>query len=679
MANNSNGGKTLNCQLLTCNCEKSQIIDAKRLAKDLRLPDVPEVFTNLCRSELAAFEHAISANSSQPTIVTCTQESPLFQELADDIGERTLHFINIRETAGWSKSGARASAKIAALIAEGSYEIKPTGLIPVKSNGSCVVYGAGQQAMDVAEKLSKRLTVTLVLTQSDDAIAPLTMEFPIYQGSVTRLSGSIGKFELVLDHYAALAPSSKSVLKFQDEQHGHAMSSDLVFDLSGSDPLIGAGRKRDGYVYLEPNNPLKIAESMFDIVDLVGEFDKPIFVTYEKSACTHSRNGKTACSNCLDSCPSSAIASDGDGIIVSHSFCDGCGHCASSCPTGAISYTFPNRSDLIGRCQTLISTYLQAGGKNPVVLLHEADHGSRLISAMARFGDGLADNVLPLSVHSITHIGHEALCAFVTAGVQRVYLLVPLEKRDELITLKTQIDLTNIFLRAMQFDKGIHIQLLNEDDPDIVSTALSDIHNAAELAPVNFTAQANKRETAKLALSNLNKMAPTAASVVELPESSPYGQIIIDTERCTLCLACVSVCPANALGDHKDRPQVSFTEQACVQCGLCRVTCPENAIRLNARYNFETSARAAVTLYAEDPFECISCGKPIGSKSSIDKVIGMLQGKNPMFQTEEQVAVLKMCDDCRVIAMAKTDSNPMAHGIIPRTLTAADKDEDDES
>ncbi len=669
----------LNCQLLACNCEKTMILDGNRLAKDLGMAEVPEIYNNLCRSQLAEFEKAVVSNPDQKTIVTCTQEAPLFLESASETGDVDLAFVNIRETAGWNKSGGRAEAKIAALIAQSDFEITPTGLIPVISNGVCIVYGAGQQALDIATKLSSRLSISLILTNPAGVIVPQATNYPVYKGNISKASGSIGKFEVTLDHYAASKPSSKGLLEFYDEQNGVAVKSDLIFDLSGSSPLLGAKHGRDGYLHVEPQNSTKIAEAMFDIVDLVGEFEKPIFVTYDQSICAHSRSGQVGCSNCIDNCPTSAITSKGDGILVNNEICDGCGHCSSTCPTGAVSYAFPGRTDIVGRCQTLISTYLNARGKNPVLLVHEEDHGSALISSLARFGEGLAENVLPFSVHSITHIGHETLSAFFTTGIQSVFILAPLKKRDELGALKLQIELSNTFLQAMKFDKGVEVHLLNEDDPDAVDLALGNIPNINMPEPNNFTPSKNKRETAHLAFSNLNIMASEAVELLELPQGSPYGEITIDTNACTLCLACVGACPVDALGDHEDRPQVTFTEYNCVQCGLCRTTCPENAISLNTRYNFDKSALKPVVLNYEEPLECTKCGKPFGSKSAIEKVIGILQGKNPMFQTSEQLALLKMCDNCRVVTMAESGNDPMTYGTVPVTMTADDIfPEDDE-
>ncbi|MCP4185372.1 MAG: 4Fe-4S dicluster domain-containing protein [Hyphomicrobiales bacterium] len=647
-------------------------LNGDKLSKDLGFARAVEIHSNLCRAQLGKFVDAITLNPDKKTIVACTQESPMFQELADQSGISDLTFVNIRETAGWGKSGGKASAKIAALIAEAAYEVEPTGLISEVSNGACIVYGAGQQAMDIASKLSERLSMVLVLTNATEVLVPSSTDFPVYLSSISKASGTIGRFEITIENQAVLKPSSKSHLEFQNSESRAHIECDLIFDLSGGNPLLGGGHGRDGYYCLDPNDPLKLSDAMFEIVDLVGEFEKPIFVSYDSSICAHGRNGKIGCSNCIDHCPTSAITSEGENILVNKEICDGCGHCSSGCPTGAISYLYPGRLDLVRRSQTLLSTYLGAGGKNPTLLVHETTHGGELISTMARYGDGLPDNILPLSVYSVAHIGHDALTAFFTAGVQNVIVLAPLKKQNDMASLNFQVDLTNTFLRAMKIEESTRIQLVNEDDLDIVSSILEDIPNASMLAPNNFIPGKNKRENGRLALTNLVAMAPYSPKTIELPENSPYGKISIDTDKCTLCLACVGACPTGALADNEDRPQVSFTEYACVQCGLCRNTCPEKAISLKARFNFDNSAMVPVVLNTEEPLECTECGKPFGSRLAIEKVISILQGKNPMFQTSQQLAMLKMCENCRVVEMAKSRDDPMTLGTVPKVMTADD-------
>jgi diguanylate cyclase (GGDEF)-like protein len=50
----------------------------------------------------------------------------------------------------------------------------------------------------------------------------------------------------------------------------------------------------------------------------------------------------------------------------------------------------------------------------------------------------------------------------------------------------------------------------------------------------------------------------------------------IDPDRCVRCLACVRVCPADAVA--VDAAQVRIVDEACTRCGLCLPACPHDAI-----------------------------------------------------------------------------------------------------
>jgi len=50
----------------------------------------------------------------------------------------------------------------------------------------------------------------------------------------------------------------------------------------------------------------------------------------------------------------------------------------------------------------------------------------------------------------------------------------------------------------------------------------------------------------------------------------------IDPDKCVACLACVRVCPADAVAVEEQR--VSIVDEACTRCGLCLPACPHEAI-----------------------------------------------------------------------------------------------------
>jgi ferredoxin len=657
-------------RLFVCNCEKTMDIDGDALAVCLGVEDELTVYSNLCRTQLESYARRLETN--EPMLVACTQEAPLFRELADEQGGRDILFTNIRERAGWSDAGKKALPKMAALLAEAAYQAKPAGTTPVVSQGICLVYGAGQAALDVAEQLSSRLNVSVMLTDASDVMPPNTVNVPIYKGRITAARGSLGHFEITVDRYAPATPSSRQELGFLMERNAASSTCDLIFDMSGGSPLFPAASRRDGYFHVDPNHPASVAKAMFEISDLVGEFEKPIYVEYNAGICAHSRSGKVGCSNCLDNCPMSAITPDGDHVKIDHLVCGGCGNCSAMCPTGAVTYAFPERKDLIARMQILAKAFAEAGGKVPVLLLHDERHGAGLISAMSRYGKGLPAHVLPISLYSVLQAGHDALLGAIAAGFDQVFILAPADRPEELPALETQVALSNTFLEGMGYGVTPRVTILVEQDPDVVEIALYDLPKVKAVKAASFSAAGGKREVARTILGKLNEGAPKPADLIELPDAAPYGRINVDIEGCTLCLACVGACPADAISDNPDFPQLRFTEAACVQCGLCVATCPESVITLQSQFNFSSEALSPQVLNEAEPFECISCGKPFGTRQAIEKVSASLSGKHWMFQDAEQAKLIKMCDDCRVIALSERGDDPFAMGSKPKIRTTDD-------
>jgi ferredoxin len=196
--------------------------------------------------------------------------------------------------------------------------------------------------------------------------------------------------------------------------------------------------------------------------------------------------------------------------------------------------------------------------------------------------------------------------------------------------------------------------------------------SSPRMPAATFLPMGDKRALMRLALQELYAHAPVPADHVPLPAGAPFGRVVVDTAGCTLCLACVSACPTGALVDNPERPQLSFVEDACVQCGLCKSTCPENVIRLQPRLNFTDEARQPVLIKQEEPFECIRCGRPFGTRASIERIIEKLGAKHWMYQDSAAVDRIRMCDDCRVIVQFEATDNPLAAGPRPKTRTTDD-------
>ena len=629
----------------------------------------------LCRAQLDRFREALATD--RPITVGCTQEAPLFTEVAEDMGaENKVVYANIRENGGWSKDAPAAGAKMAALLAAAAEPAPPIAMVSLESKGVALVYGRDEAAIEAARRLADHLDITVLLTRPDEVAPPRAIDFPVLKGTITAAKGRLGAFELRIDDYALPAPSSRSKLVFGAARDGAASTCDIVIDLSGGGPLFPAHEVRSGYLRADPRDRAAVERVLFEAANLVGTFDKPKFIDFHEGLCAHSRSRITGCTRCLDLCPTGAIAPAGEHVAIDAYVCAGCGSCAAACPTGAAAYALPPADALLRKLRTLVQAYRAAGGGDAVVLFHDEDHGAGLIDALARFGDGLPANVLPVLVNEATQVGPEAIAALFAYGAVGVRFLTRARPRHDLTGLHQIVAYANVILAALGYGSGA-VSVIDTDDPDQLRAALDRAPLAQATAnPASFMPSGAKRGLLELAFRELRRAAPTPVDVIPLVEGAPFGGLDYNSEACTLCLACVGACPTNALSDNPDRPMLRFTESLCVQCGLCAATCPEDAILgLAPRLDFPAWDAPRRVLKEEEPFHCVSCAKPFGTRSSVERVMAKLQDRHWMFsglEGQSRLRVLMMCEDCRVEVVVNESFDPHASPPRPRPRTTED-------
>jgi ferredoxin len=655
--------------ILLCSCEDTMPTDAKAMRR--ACPDAGVVVgRQFCRAELERVRTALASDS--PVTIGCTQEAPLFREVAGENGS-DIAFVNLRETAGWSADATRAGPKMAALVAAAAEPMPDTSFVELVSEGVVLIYGCDDRAVEAAQRLEDHLDVTVMIVGSADITAPRQTVFPVVKGRIRSATGYLGAFKIVVDGYATASPSSRTALTFGAGRDGAVSHCDILLDLSGGGPLFAAADLRDGYLRADPADPAGVLAAVLRARDLVGRFDKPRYINFSQELCAHSRSGIVGCHRCLDLCPTGAIKPAGDHVTIDDKICAGCGQCATACPTGAASYALPPVDALLRKIRTLLTTYRDAGGLDPVLLLHDEPHGASLIDALARHGDGLPANVLPLSVNESTQVGLEATVAAFAYGASAVRFLLRQKPRHDPLGLTQTIELADAVLQGLGLG-DTRVATIETDDPFVLGDQLRAIVPAPAVPrPASFLPLGSKRSVLRLSLGELHRAAASPVDVVALPAGAPFGAVEIDAEGCTLCLSCVSACPTGALSDDPDAPKLRFTEDACVQCGLCKATCPEKVISLVPRMNFRTTAGTARVLKEEEPFHCIRCNKPFGVKSTIERVAAKLEGKHWMYPgSAKRLDVIKMCADCRVIAATEDDLDPYGAPARPRPRTTDD-------
>jgi ferredoxin len=572
-----------------------------------------------------------------------------------------VDFVNLRETAGWSMEGAKAGPKMAALLAAASEAAPAFSFVTLSSEGVILIYGRDEVAVEAGRLLADHLDVTIMITKSTQIAPPATTSFPIVEGTIRHAKGYLGAFELTVDDYAAPRPSSRDALVFEASRNGLTSRCDIVLDLSGGTPLFPAHDLRDGYLRADPRDPAAMLRAVLKARDLVGSFDKPKYVNFTAELCAHSRSKLTGCHRCLDLCPTSAITPNGDHVKINAEVCAGCGQCAAACPTGAATYALPPPDALLHKLRAMLLTYREAGGSGAVVLLHDTQHGSTLIDALARHGDGLPANVLPLAVNEVTQIGLEAVVASFAYGAAGIRFLLGAKPRHDVAGLSQTIAMADTIVSGLGFS-GLRVATIETDDPDVLGATLSAIEPAPTVErPATFKAVGKRRDLLRFALHELHDVAPAPTDVIALPKGAPLGGINVNVDGCTLCLSCVAACPTGALRDDPERPALKFVEDACVQCGLCQSTCPEKVITLKPQIDFRAARAASLIIKEEEPALCVRCNKPFGVKSTIENIAAKLEGRHWMYPAgDKRLDVVRMCADCRVIAMNEQQFDPFA-------------------
>ncbi len=526
--------------------------------------------------------------------------------------------------------------------------IQSTSLVAYQSRGHCLVIAPLERGLDVIAQLQVKAKTLLVANTAltidknatEDGVKVITAR-PL------QLTGFLGAFDCIIGDPES--PGSLAKVAGVSLLGGF----DTVLDLSDT-PLLSNEVLPFGY-YSPGNDEEALAAALAELPEMEGDFEKPKYFSYDASICAHSRSGITACTNCLDVCGTGAITPAGDGIAIEPYLCQGCGSCTSSCPSGAVRYAYPAPADAMAQLAALLAERREQGNDKTVLFLHDAENGAERLKS---FEDELVPEILPLAVEEVASIGIDGWFSALAYGAAAVVIDAPVDDSAMFKGLSDQLDTANKILDGIGHNNRLCML------PATDAQALNNIagHSWPAIPPAAYKTFNDKRQTTRMALDHVLRHAvDETPEYVELGSEAPFGQVQVNKDSCTLCLACVTVCPARALQDGETLPQLKFIESSCLQCGLCEKACPEDAISLETRYLYDSeNALKPRLLNEEKPFNCVVCNTPFATQQIIGRMQSKLSG-HWMFEDEKAMRRLKMCEDCRVKDIFENESGIDVH------------------
>ncbi|MCA1769258.1 MAG: 4Fe-4S binding protein, partial [Halomonas sp.] len=383
------------------------------------------------------------------------------------------------------------------------------------------------------------------------------------QAASLRLEGYLGRFRVTLHPAEGPLDLARALA---DRDH-----FDQILDL-GDTPALALELPPPGYVatrWSDPQTPSRLEA----FAGLVGEFEKPRYFQIHQALCAHSASGNVGCTRCLEVCPADAIQSQRSRvesrIEIDPYRCHGVGSCSSACPTGAIEFRMPESHRQQETLLAWLAAYRDAGGGHPVVRFVASEH--------VPSDDSPAGHVLDVPLEELGAAGHDQWLTALAGGAAEVRLQHHPDMPERLVAfLDDQLTQARTLLHALGHPAE-RISVLGIDD----ATARDALPSHPPLPANGFMFDGTgKRDRLNLVLDRLAEEGRPDGARHPMPHNAAYGGLVVDTQRCTLCMACVASCPTPALAAGEESPELSFREADCVQCGLCADACPEDAIAL---------------------------------------------------------------------------------------------------
>jgi len=662
-----------------CTCDRSIEIDARDIKKALKRDvEIVELQDQLCLQGLDYLIDDIRRMGLDAVLIAaCTEKNQIFDRIAAGFGCDT-HFLNLRDYCGRVHGRKEATEKAISMIkaALDSMMARETRPLPeriaVEVGFDVLVVGKkGTGAFEVAKSLVPLANVQLLT----DSVSEWCDEPVLHFGQLKAIRGEIGKFEVEIerniDYERCIACGRcAEACPIEVIQYDAVYSIGAGCDECGkcievcptgaiafhtpevlqTGQIIVLDREWEETPQFGVYTAVDEADALRKTCQLIanlGTLEKERYLTVDLKRCASGRSELLGCEYCLP-CPYGAIQREGVKLVFSDAGCLGCGLCASLCPISVPQlHTYPNRA-LYEQLEQLLAADMD----RKVVLLTSLDNAEKLATVGRR---GIPyPPVLPLFVPCIDVIAETHLLTAFERGAEGVILWGCPESHLE--RLDPAISFTRKVLAA--FGLGDRVLVLDDASlkPDEFGKRLTDFVNHLKPSPlrkkkpepIDFAAL--KRTILQQVLCTLSQKTGVRPALREANGAYPFAEVGIDASTCTLCNACVTLCPTKAL--RKSENAIHFRYANCIACGLCEHACPEESISLQRILDLAQLMDGGEKKLVEvERITCAGCGAPFMPRAAFERIRTALEqaGDEGEFNLDERLKMLTYCTKCRPV------------------------------
>ncbi|EAK0455113.1 4Fe-4S dicluster domain-containing protein [Campylobacter upsaliensis] len=352
------------------------------------------------------------------------------------------------------------------------------------------------------------------------------------------------------------------------------------------------------------------------------------FITYNSSVCQYHKRRSEHCAKCAEICPTTAILKDDEERILEFSQIDclGCGGCVSVCPSGSLDYAPMNRDSFFKMLDFV------RGSKICII-----PKKMPLEHLNLKLGEG----VLPFMIEGEKWLSNLHFLSLLQASGANLVFYTDFVSRGS----AEAIGLLNAVFER-KFGKKAVFVASDEKELENALTKLEFIEG------LNFSFHNNtqtNRENFAVRLRHL--IGDEDLGVVESGEWLRYGDLRLNVDTCTLCLACVGACNVGALIADSKENALKFNPSLCTTCGYCEASCAEkDTLKLErSGLRLEKSYFDFRTLTKDELFACVECGKEFATKKAVEKIASLMRDK--FANDEAKLKSLYCCADCKAKVM----------------------------